>query len=1032
MPVIKIKVEGKIAKNLTPEVKIVCGNEDYTVEFEFDSTWQEENVKTGIVAFNGVAIRVPFKGNKLELPKLKKTNLCGIGVKTDDGKLQTTTPAYVECLYSAEDLTDEEIPTPTKDVYDQIIELINKTIIEANIPYDELPLMDGVAQAGESNNFARGDHRHPTDENLKAIAEGAKSVADLAKESAELSLGKAETAIGSATNAVETANEAKELSQTASANAQQALNTANNIDEIASSALGISNNAFERASENAQVASEAEATAKNAKEIAESTKTFADAVNEKANLALNTANEAKANIPIEIAGAKNYADNQIEKKASEINLSISNVETKANNAQNTANDAKTLGESAKQKANTALEQSNELKLQIPYFGTTLEMVLDQSTYVLTAKLFNKDGTVLSMQTVDLPLETMVVSGRYDYITKQIILTLKNGETISFPVVDLVDGIVSQDTFTAELYKKVDKISIANQLLGTDGSGNPTSYPLDSVGTKVLVDGVKVTEFNADEKANKNEVNEQVGQIQANIENVLAEAKEYTDNEIATFDFIKVVDVLPETGLPNRMYFVAKTNGDINDLFDEYLWVNNSWEYQGTKKVEVDLSDYVKTTDWATATTAGLVIVPAAHQNKGIARGDTNPAIEILPTTEALMDERKGLNPVVPKNINYAVKLGLTTNSEVLTDEEKASACEWLGAVKQSTSTSGWGLYGRDGTKDKMFFTISSANTAKIGAGVIPRYNYDYNNTETEIGSVLLTGTPKHSYHAANKKYIDNLPDYLTLTDEQKAKWQALFGISESGGGGSGGGMTEDELGAYLYNNQFYPLPSTEANSWLKSRFAQGEITDNDILGADKVTPISQIYATGKQVDEKINDALQNAPLSTNQITEVEDTISRTLAPYDLENVVKTNGSAWGDAQERISTLEGDVAELKQSGGSGGGATETLKLYRVTGTLIETDGSSYAPCEFLFEATVKNNNEGLYEANTLTDFLTNSEVGLISFRVMHKTGQAIFPLGATVDTDMSTAIIYGISEGMVFYKTPDGSEHLMANISIEEI
>ena len=41
----------------------------------------------------------------------------------------------------------------------------------------------------------------------------------------------------------------------------------------------------------------------------------------------------------------------------------------------------------------------------------------------------------------------------------------------------------------------------------------------------------------------------------NVASALSEAKTYTDNELAKFDFIKVVDSLPETGLENKIYLV---------------------------------------------------------------------------------------------------------------------------------------------------------------------------------------------------------------------------------------------------------------------------------------------------------------------------------------------------------------------------------------------------------------------------------------------------------------------------------------------
>lgn len=69
-------------------------------------------------------------------------------------------------------------------------------------------------------------------------------------------------------------------------------------------------------------------------------------------------------------------------------------------------------------------------------------------------------------------------------------------------------------------------------------------------------------------------------------------KDYVEQEIANFDFIKIVTKLPETGLVNRTYFVPKIDTETNDLYDEYMWVDGKWEVIGTKKIEVDLTNYV--------------------------------------------------------------------------------------------------------------------------------------------------------------------------------------------------------------------------------------------------------------------------------------------------------------------------------------------------------------------------------------------------------------------------------------------------------
>lgn len=92
---------------------------------------------------------------------------------------------------------------------------------------------------------------------------------------------------------------------------------------------------------------------------------------------------------------------------------------------------------------------------------SLELSINSTTYVMTASLKNEDGEILGTpQSVDLPLETMVVSGSYDDNTKKIILTLNNGQTIEFSVADLVDGL--QPEITANNKLSSDLVDDTNQ------------------------------------------------------------------------------------------------------------------------------------------------------------------------------------------------------------------------------------------------------------------------------------------------------------------------------------------------------------------------------------------------------------------------------------------------------------------------------------------------------------------------------------------------------------------------------------------
>ena len=128
---IKIKVEKKIATNLTPFEKIVCGNEDYEIEFEFDEQWEGKDAKIALFAYNEnePPIAQPFKGNICPVPPLENTTVCAVGVKTDNGRLSTTTPAYVFCLKCISD-KGAAIPPPPKGLWDKIIELINAGMLK--------------------------------------------------------------------------------------------------------------------------------------------------------------------------------------------------------------------------------------------------------------------------------------------------------------------------------------------------------------------------------------------------------------------------------------------------------------------------------------------------------------------------------------------------------------------------------------------------------------------------------------------------------------------------------------------------------------------------------------------------------------------------------------------------------------------------------------------------------------------------------------------------------------------------------------
>lgn len=121
MSVINIMVRRKTAAN--PMARIVCGNSDYKISFNFDEEWAAHGVKTARFIWNGQYADVVFTGNVCDVPVITNTTMVAVGVYAGD--LRTTTPALIRCDKSI--LCGDGLPVePRPDVYAQIIELLNE------------------------------------------------------------------------------------------------------------------------------------------------------------------------------------------------------------------------------------------------------------------------------------------------------------------------------------------------------------------------------------------------------------------------------------------------------------------------------------------------------------------------------------------------------------------------------------------------------------------------------------------------------------------------------------------------------------------------------------------------------------------------------------------------------------------------------------------------------------------------------------------------------------------------------------------
>lgn len=116
-------------------------------------------------------------------------------------------------------------------------------------------------------------------------------------------------------------------------------------------------------------------------------------------------------------------------------------------------------------------------------GNKIDLSINSTTYVVTLKLKDKNNNVLSTGTIDLPLESVVVSGAYDSTNKKVVLTLQNGSTIEFSVADLISGLQSEITVNNKLDADlVDDTNSTNKFTNaTEKSGWNAKYNKPSGG-----------------------------------------------------------------------------------------------------------------------------------------------------------------------------------------------------------------------------------------------------------------------------------------------------------------------------------------------------------------------------------------------------------------------------------------------------------------------------------------------------------------------------------------------------------------------
>lgn len=165
--------------------------------------------------------------------------------------------------------------------------------------------------------------------------------------------------------------------------------------------------------------------------------------------------------------------------------------------------------------------------------------------------------------------------------------------------------------------------------------------------------------------------------------IIAEGKK---GDAGVIKFIPV-DVLPDEDIDtSAIYIIPAENTEEKNTCEEFIYVNGQWESLGTVPVEVDLSDYVKKTQFADKSgKAGVVRVKSSY---GITSGrydgnspESGDTLLIARATNEEINAKASMHkPIVPNNLDYAVKMALTDSKIEWTEEEKKAVRILLGVA----------------------------------------------------------------------------------------------------------------------------------------------------------------------------------------------------------------------------------------------------------------------------------------------------------------------------------------------------------------
>lgn len=439
----------------------------------------------------------------------------------------------------------------------------------------------------------------------------------------------------------------------------------------------------------------------------------------------------------------------------------------------------------------------------------------------------------------------------------------------------------------------------------------------------------------------------------NLTNYYLKSETYTKTEvndligqIKTIS-IQVVDTLPTTGESNIIYLVPK-EGSKDDVYNEYIWVNNAWELIGS--TQIDLTGYA-TEDWVNTQIANFLTESQITQliNNSLANYYTQEQVNNL------LDNKADKSSIPTKTSDLTNDSGYITKSvdnldNYYTETEinsllgnKANTSDIPTKTSQLTNDSGY----IDNTVNDLENYYKKSET----------YN------QTQVNNLLnnkadKTEIPTKVSELENDKgYISEIP-IASATQLGGIKVGDNLVITKDGVLSSIGGSTGTSDYNALSNK---PALNTDNSAALEVN-AQEEISGTVSLHKVSKTGNYNDLLNKPNIPSKTSDLTNDSGFITNEV----DNLTNYYTETEVNNLLSSKADT-SQIPTKVSELDNDTGFITNS------TNELTNYYKKTETYNKTEVNNLlvdkADVEDIPTTTSQLTNDSGYITNTV-DNLTN--------------------------------------------------------------